>query len=451
MGRRNKMKILLINPPKEKEFALFVLDDYNTKARSNQVPLGLLYLQSYLKGNHDIKILDMNALELPIKAVRDEIDTFKPDIIGITCVIAKWLTVRALSKEIKSFYGIPIVVGGINPSLYPWETLACKDIDYVVSGYGQTPFEGLLRAIKNKHDLYNIPNVYNRDNCIKKIKGSFDFVSIDDFPIPDRSTLEINNYTMPFFPENPATSMITSSGCPHKCSFCACKNFSPVKLRYPVNIINELKHIESLGIRSVLFQDELFTMNKKRIKDICSLIIAEEINLHWSVRSRANLLSLEALELMMFAGCFNIHLGIESGNDRILKCMKKGISLDIIRKSVAMIKEAGLSVTASFMIGYPDETEFEILETIAFARELELDAAQFYITQPEPNTELYNQVKQEKGLPDDIYSDFTLNPERVDLKRNIASNIFSRKELTDFLKLAYSKTNNLYKINGNNI
>jgi radical SAM superfamily enzyme YgiQ (UPF0313 family) len=98
------------------------------------------------------------------------------------------------------------------------------------------------------------------------------------------------------------------------------------------------------------------------------------------------------------------------------------------------------------MIGYPGETIEEILETIRFARDLELDSTQFYITQPEPNTELYEQIKEYKGLPDDIYSEFTLNPDEVDLSNNIASDIFSKKDLTDFIKYAYLRTNNLYKI-----
>lgn len=440
------MRILLINPPKEKEFSLFVLDDYSTKARSNQVPLGLLYLHSYLKDIHDIKIVDMNALELPINAVTNEIDTFKPDIIGITCVIAKWLTVRELAKQIKLCTDAPVVVGGVNPSLYPWETLQCKDIDFVISGFGQMPLNELCKKIALNQDTNNIINVYTKNNCDKNTKGHFEFVNIDNFPIPDRGVLPIDDYQMPFFPENPCTSMVTSLGCPYRCGFCACKNFQPVQLRESKNIVDEMKHIESIGIRSVLFQDELFTMSIGRIKELCSAIISNNINLNWSVRSRANLVHLDSLELMKKAGCFNIHLGIESGTDRILSQMKKGIRIDTIKKSINTIKEVGLSVTASFMIGYPDETYDEIMKSIETAQYSYLNAVQFYITQPEPHTELYSELKKIKNLSDDIYSSFTLNPEKIDLKQNIASCIFKREELEKFIEIAYSRTNNLYKI-----
>jgi radical SAM superfamily enzyme YgiQ (UPF0313 family) len=440
------MKILLINPPKEQEFALFVPDDYNTKARSNQPPLGLLYLYSYMKDDFDISILDMNAKEMKISQIGDILNSYKPDIIGISCVIAKWITVRDLAKQIKIHGSIPIVVGGVNPSLYPYETLNCKEIDYVISGFGQIPFKKLCFNIKNNKNTNNIENCYTRSNCTNKIIGSFNFVNIDDFPIPDRNILPINDYTVPFFPENPSTSMITSLGCPYTCGFCACKNFKPVKLRTPENIVNEMKNIQELNIRSILFQDELFTMSTNRINSICSLIVKKDIKLNWTVRSRASLINEDSLKLMKKAGCFNIHMGIESGTDRILKEMNKNLTIKQIREAVNMIKKIGLSCSASFMLGYPNETEQEIMETINFAEELKLNNCQFFMTMPEPNTELYNNLYKKGKYTGDIYSQFTMNPDKINLKNNIASELFSREELINFINIGYSRTNNLYKI-----
>jgi radical SAM superfamily enzyme YgiQ (UPF0313 family) len=145
---------------------------------------------------------------------------------------------------------------------------------------------------------------------------------------------------------------------------------------------------------------------------------------------------------MKKAGCFNIHLGIESGNDRILEKMKKNITVEQIRKAVQTIKSVGLSCSASFMIGYLSETREEILNTIEFAVELELNNCQFYITQPEPGTELYREL----GIEGDIYRRFTSDPTSVDLRNNLATDKFSREELVEFVRLAYTKTNNLYKI-----
>jgi len=443
------MKVLLINPPKEKEFALFVLDDYNTKARSNQLPIGLMYLASYLKSDHDIEILDMNALEIPIKSIYNIINKNKPDLIGITCVIAKWNTVRELSKEIKKYFDIPIVLGGINPSLYPFETLQYKYIDYVISGFGQIPFKELCDQLEQNKFKNNIYNCYTKNS--NHIEGRFDFVDIDEFPFPDRTACSMYLYTIPHFPQNPVTSMVTSLGCPYKCKFCACKNFQPVQIRKARKLIDEMIQVEDMGIKSILFQDELFTMSANRIKDICSLMIRDGIQLKWSIRSRANLVNENALSMMKEAGCFNVHLGIESGTDKILNKMGKKLNIKTIEESVKMIKKIGLNCTASFMLGYLDETEDDINNTIDFACNLDLDSCQFYITQPEPNTELYEEVKSIKELPDDIYKEFTLNPDKVDLRNNIASNYFNKEQMMDFLRLAYSKTRNLYKINNINL
>jgi radical SAM superfamily enzyme YgiQ (UPF0313 family) len=149
---------------------------------------------------------------------------------------------------------------------------------------------------------------------------------------------------------------------------------------------------------------------------------------------------------MKQSGCTHIHLGIENGNDRILKSMNKQLDIETIKKSVQAIKDANLRVTASFMIGFPDEREEEILQTIQFSKDLELNSSQFFYVAPEPRTEMYQDLKVIKQLPDDIYSDFTLNPDSVDLKENIASTVFTKKDLEDFVKFAYTQTNNLYRI-----
>ncbi len=438
------MKVLLINPPTDLNFSMFVLDDYNKKARSHQVPIWALYLHAYLKDSHDVEILDMAAKNMSISDIKNNIDGF--DLIGITCTIAQWLTVKALAHEIKSYSIVPIIVGGVNPSLYPWETLQCRDINYVIQGFGQKPLKELCDRLENNKNVSYIDRLFTKHNCDKETKGEFNFENVDDYPMPDRSVLDINDYVMPFAPENPCTSMVTSFGCPFKCKFCRCKEFGPMILRDTDKIIEEMKHIESIGIRSVLFNDELFTMNIRRIKEICTAIIDNNINLNWSVRSRANLVNKEALELIKEAGAFNIHLGIESGTDRILKEMGKGLTIDTIQKSVETIKSVGLGVTASFMLGYLDESHEEIFETIDFAKSLDLNVSQFFVVQPEPNTELYNDLKLIKNLPEDIYSNFTLDPESVDLKNNIASTFFERIQMDTFLKHAYSQTKNLYGI-----
>lgn len=444
------MKILLIAPPKEKEIAITVLEDYNSKARSNFPPLGLLYLYSFLSTKHNVSIVDMNGLEMTISDIVSIIKEHKPDLVGISCVINKWLAVVDMAKLIKQTdKNIHIAVGGPNPSIYPYETLRCREIDYVISGFGQIPFMELCNQLERGGYKGNIKNCYTKDDCSPDTKGNFSYVEIDKFPLPDRTATPINLYNAPFCPENPFTTMVSSLGCPGQCAFCPCKNYKPIQIRKPECVVNEMESIQKLGIRSIMFQDELFTMSAQRVKDICTLLLERNIKLHWTIKSRANYITKDYvnsgyLELMKKAGCFNIHLGIESGTDRILKKMKKGITTAQVIETVKMIKGSGLSCTASFMLGYLDETEEEIHDTINFAINLGLDNCQFFITMPEPLTELYDELKEERKYADNIYSKFTLEREPKILKGNIASQKFSREEMAIFLKEAYSRTKNLY-------
>jgi len=440
------MKLLLINPPKDREASFATLDDYTAKARSDQPPLGLMYLYSYLSDKVDVSIVDMN-IDNSVDDIGGLLDLYKPDLVGITCVISKWLTVIELARRIKEYSkDIQVVVGGVNPSLYTYETLQCKDIDYAVRGFGQIPLLALCQQYIRGVVIDTIDNCYTRKNYPSRTPGAFSFEDIDNYPLPDRSVLSPADYTLPYFPENPTTSAMSSFGCPFACHFCQCRTFAPIIVREPEKVVAELKDIQDLGIKSVMFQDELFTMSRNRIKSICSLMISEGISLHWSVRARANPIDPDCLDLMRQAGCFNIHMGIESGNPRILKKMNKKTTPKEIMESIKRIKEAGMLCTASFMLGYPTETKEEILETIDFAAAAGLNSCQFYVTIPSPRTLLYKEWQAATGYEGDYFSKFTESPDAFSLGSIIASDIFSKEEMDSFLELGFSKTRNLYNL-----
>ena len=445
------MKILLINPPQEKEVTFAVPDDYDKKARSHNPPLGLMYLYSYMSPKYDVTIIDMSAKEMNIADISAILDQHKPHVVGITCVISKWPAVMELAKLIRAHKYSPIVVvGGVNPSLYTFETLQCKDINYVIRGFGQVPFMLLCDAIWNRprdgSPMPHIENCFTRDNYPERITGTFTFADLDLYPLPNRTVLCSRDYDMPYSPENPTTPILTSLGCPHKCAFCQCRTFKPLTIRAADKVVDEMQEIQNLGFKSLSVQDELFAMSSRRIHDICSRMSARGINLHWGIRARANPLTMDSLELMKKTGCYNVHMGIESGCPRTLERMNKKTTIAQIKESVRRIKEVGLSRSASFMLGYPGETKEEILETIQFAQDLDLNSCQFYVTIPSFGTDLYKEWQRHSGYTGDILSDFTLNPDGVKWGDTIASDLFSKQEMIEFSNLAYSKTNNLYKI-----
>jgi radical SAM superfamily enzyme YgiQ (UPF0313 family) len=441
------MKLMLINPPKELEISFAVLDDYEVKARSNQPPLSLMYLYAYLSNRFDVIVLDMNAKEEKIVDIDSYLNLHKPDIVGITCVVSKWLTVKELAKRIKRYNkDIQVVVGGVNPSLYTYETLQCIDIDYVVRGFGQLPLESLCESFCAGRINNSIQNCFTRENYLTNLPGNFGFQNLDLYPIPNRTILPITDYNLPYFPENPTTSILSSCGCPFSCNFCQGRTFKPVVLRNINNVVDEMDEIQKLGIKSVIFQDELFTLSTKRINEICSLMIQRNICLHWSVRARGTPIDENSLALMRQAGCFNIHMGLESGVPRLLKKMNKRITKEQSIEAIRRINYAGILSSASFMLGYPTETEAEIIETIDFASTVGLNNCQFYVVIPPPRTVMYKEWQQNTGYQGDVFSDFMMTPEKVDLKNIIASDIFSKSQMDEFLRLGFSKTKNLYQV-----
>jgi radical SAM superfamily enzyme YgiQ (UPF0313 family) len=244
--------------------------------------------------------------------------------------------------------------------------------------------------------------------------------------------------------------MITSMGCPYRCAFCTTAR-PPLLILATKKIVEELKAIHKLGIKSVLFQDELFTANKKRVKEVCEALIDGDIRLHWTMKSRIDGIQPWMPELMKKAGCFNIHFGIESGNDDTLMRMKKGYTRDTIKKTVNLVKKAGLSVTGNFMLAYPGESEEDILQTIEFAKALDLNISQFSLTIDSPGSELFEEAIKVGRRTHNYLSEYVRHPDPDDSGLPTAlfsaSDRFSEDELHAFLEKAYASTKTLFDLN----
>ena len=446
------MKVLLIHPPNDEEAMLGIYpDDYAKKARSVFPPLGLLYLASFLRKRHDVVVLDMILTGQTIDDLPEIIETVKPNMVGVTTVIGLWPSALKIFRKIKILdSSIHTVAGGPNVTYYPEETFCHKEIDYLIVGNGQKPLLELCDRLERGETGKGI------ENCF--VQGvnypHFDVVysaehAMDKFPFPDRTFTPYEQYFVPFCPENPSTTMITSMGCPCKCSFCPSLR-PPIQIRSAQSIIEELAEINRLGIKSVLFQDELFTINSERVREICEALINSNFRIHWTIKSRIDSIQPWMPGLMKKAGCFNIHFGIESGNDSTLKRMKKGYNCDKVRSTIDMVRKAGLSVTGNFMLAYPGESEDDIHQTIEFAKELNLDIAQFSLTVDLPGSELFDEAIKAGRRTHNYISKYVKhpNPGNSGLPTILfaASDRFSHEELQAFLEKAYASTKTLYDL-----
>lgn len=448
------MNILLIQPP-DIGFDVSGLypKGYSKQARSILPPLGLLSLAAYLKERHEVHVLDMPLLGMVSQDLPDILGGLEPGIVGITAVIDLWPSVLDVVRKVKNYdRSILTVIGGPNATAYPEETLSHPEVDYVIVGNGQRPLMALCDALDNGEADIGIENCYTQwvdyDEFGCVYSRGYD---IGNFPYPDRSFVPTREYIVPFCPENPSTTMITSMGCPYRCAFCT-RRRPPVQFCDTRAVVDEMEEIEGLGIRSVLFQDELFTISKSRVRAICTDLIDRGVRLNWTVKSRADTVNPWMLELMRDAGCFNVHFGFESGNNSTLERMQKGYTRAQIVETVEMVRDADLSCTGNFMLAYPGESERDILDNIAFAKSLELDITQFSITGDTPGAPLFDEALRLGRRKKDFWSDFTAHPDpansSIPLERWSASDRFTREQLFSFLERAYAETRTLYDVTG---
>jgi radical SAM superfamily enzyme YgiQ (UPF0313 family) len=182
--------------------------------------------------------------------------------------------------------------------------------------------------------------------------------------------------------------MITNKGCPFNYIFCDHSVFGKKSRAHSAEyVMNEIHYpIEEFGIRKIWIVDDTFTMDQKRVSDICDLMIKRNIKISWSYLGRVNTLYPELLHKMKAAGCWMIAYGIETSNQDIMNFIKKEITFEEIRQAITWTRDAGILTKGYFMIGHPPDTIDTIDQTIAFAKDLKLDYALFIITSPLPRS-----------------------------------------------------------------
>lgn len=226
--------------------------------------------------------------------------------------------------------------------------------------------------------------------------------NLDILPFPAYHLYEIEKYRISSVAarKNPVVWLETSRGCPFGCVYCNKTIFGRTyRVKSPERVVEEFIRVKKLGVKEVHILDDNFTNDIERAKKICDLLIEKSVNMTWCTTNgiRVDRVDLELLKKMKRAGCYRIHIGIESGNQNILNRIKKGITLEKVRKAVKLAREAGLDVGGYFMIGLPGETEKTMQETIDFAKSLRLDLAKIAICIPLPATELFNELNK-RGL-----------------------------------------------------
>lgn len=430
------MKVLLAKP--------FNMSDHI------QPSIGLGYLASAIRKEHEVRLVDCIKDDLTIDKFMAVLKEYDPAILGLQCYTFDLPFIRQALQAAKAFNkNIVTVIGGPHSSALPEATLkAEKDLDFLFVGEAEKGFPQLVKAIEDgtkkagPEDFSGIPGLGFRDGSAIKINPNVIQDDLDGLGLAAWDLIKPQEYPESqhgaFFKQFPIAPIMVTRGCPYPCTFCAGSLVSGKKIRRRSidNVLGELKILnKDFGIREFHVIDDNFTMDKEYVKDFLRKLKILNLGMTWAVPNgvRMDTLDDELLGLMKETGLYMISLGIESGSDEVLSEMRKGITVARIREYVNKIDRAGIDIAGFFILGFPGETQESIRQTIDFAAELPLKRANFFTYLPFPGTESYAKLLASGELKD------------VDWERFYFTNAayvptgITRKELKSLHRLAFAK------------
>lgn len=379
-------------------------------------PMGLAYLAAAIResGLAEVEIIDAAALNYTKTDLENHLKRSKSEIIGLSILTPMYLRAKETIQIVKDILPhAKIVVGGPHVTVFPKITLEeNKDIDVAVFGEAEKTIVELLSAFADNKGFSGIKGIAYRNSSEIKINEPRQIEhNIDLIPLPARDLLPMERYrpAPTYFKKLPSYLILSSRGCPFNCAYCSKVSGKVYRAHSVSRVIQEMEIlINDYNAKDIIFRDDTFTVNRAHTVELCNEIIARGLNkkVHWSCMTRVNLVDKEILMLMKKAGCWSIHFGVESGSQRLLNLIEKGITIEQIRKAFKWTRGAGIETKAFFMLGLPTETREESMQTIMFSKELEPDWVQFTITVPYPGTKLYDIALKDKTLKSFKWEDY---------------------------------------------
>lgn len=409
------MKILLINLPNTYQ----VIDQYTPDYVADEFlvypPLGLLYIATNVDKKHNLKLLDVVAKKYTIKQIISEIKAFNPNLLGISTVTNRIYSMALIAKEIKKLIPkIKIVIGGPHTSIYPKETINLEYIDYVLTGYCEYTFPQLVETIdggEKKDHLLKINNLLFKNNGkIIESKVVEKPIILDNMPFPDRSLINLNDYYT-LADKKKMTTINSSRGCPYRCIFCDTPD-KKYHYRSAGNLLEEIEEIVKLGINEIHIFDDTFNAVRKRVVQFCESLIESKLKISWSARVRAHPLDKELLSLMKKSGCYRLHIGVESGNPKILEYINKKITREQIENAFRLCNKLKIKTLAYFIIGFPNQTLDECRQELDFIKSIKPTYILATTLYPLPGSQFYDYLLQNKIYNKDYWLEFAKNPQK---------------------------------------
>lgn len=378
-------------------------------------PLDVLSIVSYLDSKgHDVKLLDCDAAlstymtEDVVTVACATADYYKPDVVGIRMYTAEFDSAAAIARALKAQRpGIPIVGGGPHPSLEPQDTFhRIEELDALCIG----PGEEVCLEIAEGRSWKDIPGLMLR-NDPDGYRPRLTPRDIDDYPFPNYDLLDVGFYvdwsldTVEGFLCT-GLSAVATRGCPHSCKFCASKWTKPYRMHSPEYVVAMTRDLSRYHPQWIYFLDSSIANSRRWLEEVCEGFMREGLfhprgRMLWKAFIRADQVGQDLLRIMKAAGCGNLFVGMESGTDRMLREMDKGSSLAEIEQAVRYVEEAGIVPSGNYVLGFPTETEGEILKTLESMQRINVNRLGITYFKPLPGSPFYYEMLENGVLKKD--------------------------------------------------
>lgn len=411
------MKVLVTNPPWPGPGYGARSDVRWPHKRSDkylEYPIYLAYSVAVLEeAGFEVGFLDGVLEEMSIAQFAEAVARESTDLVVMECstpsIEYDLETAKAVKEKDRDAF---VTLVGSHATFFHQEILEANPrVDAICRGEFELTVKDLAQALAQDGDLSKVLGLsYRQDGGVKVNPERPLLEDLDSLPFPAWHIVRCEGYHSAVYSGHRTMTMVSSRGCPAHCTYCLWPETlygHRFRARSAANVVEEMgRLVGNYGVDEIYFDDDCLTLGKERVLEICRLIQEREIEVNWIAQSRVDTVDEEMLTAMKEAGCHYIYFGVESGSPKMLKLMRKGISLERAKETFAICRRLGIRTQAFFLFGIPGEDQETIRQTIEFAKELSPDSVQFAVAIPHPGTQLYEECQRNGWLLYDSWADF---------------------------------------------